>query len=221
MLKIAVTVPTRGDHPDLLERLVAACGVEREAFIVVRTAPIDPPLGASSLDDFGPINIHRWWNAGLDAAQQLGADYCAVINDDIAVGEGTIEALAGAAHRSGAAIAAPGTRYRLMRDRYPVRPALLGSLWVLDLRCRLRPDEGFRWWFGDNDLDIRARRDFGGLVTVPVSYQHLHASESTDTSPTLQALARQDEETFKDKHPLAHYWRVLDTRLGGRLRRRM
>jgi len=213
-----LTIPTRGDHPDLLEAIIHASSIPRRNIVIVRTADVPAPAGVVVLDASGPPNIHRWWNMGIDHAKDHGASSIAVLNDDLVINARTITDLTRALETTGAAIATPGPQVRLHRDRMPLRPLLIGSLWVLDLSAGLRPNQEFQWWYGDDDLDVRARRDFGGLVTAPVWFDHPHAGEATNTSPLLQQLVIQDERTFKKSHPLAYYWRILDRKSGGRLR---
>ena len=213
-----LTVPTRGDHPELLEALVHASSIPRQNIAIVRTADVPVPAGVAVLDAIGPLNIHHWWNLGIDYAKDHGASSVAVLNDDLVINSHTITDLTSALEATGAAIATPGPQVRLHRNRMPLRPLLIGSLWVLDLSSGLKPNEDFQWWYGDDDLDIRARRDFPGLVTVPVWFEHPHAGQSTETSPILQELVAQDERTFRNQHLLAYGWRVLDRKSGGRLR---
>jgi hypothetical protein len=53
------------------------------------------------------------------------------------------------------------------------------------------------WWYGDHDLDIRARRDFGGVVTKEVDWEHLNAGEGTGASKYLVAQTHRDALTFQ------------------------
>lgn len=214
-----LTVPTRGDHPELLAGLIHASSLPLENIVIVRTADVRVPKGVKVLDDSGPTNIHRWWNKGIEFAAEHGATNVAVLNDDLVVGRDSIGALTRMLTMTGATIATPGPEPRLHRTRFPLSPVLIGSLWVLNVHSGLRPDERFRWWYGDDDLDIRARRDFGGVATTPVWFAHPHASEATNSSPFLQDLVAQDARFFHKKHPLAYRWRLVDRKLGGRLRR--
>jgi hypothetical protein len=53
------------------------------------------------------------------------------------------------------------------------------------------------WWYGDCDLDIRARRDFGGVVNVNVDFEHLHSGEGTAKSAALQVQSDKDAITYQ------------------------
>lgn len=190
MAELWVTIPTAGR--DTLEAAVESCGVPRERIVIVKTAALVPvPFGCVVIEDYGPVNIHRWWNVGIDYAQAHGATHVAVLNDDALMGPASLWQLL--EHIGTAAIATPGGDFGLFTD--PTTPPwriLNGSCWLLDLASGLRPDEGYRWWFGDDDLDRRARRDHGGIQTVPVEWEHLHATESTTDRPDLQDLAADD-----------------------------
>ncbi len=86
---------------------------------------------------------------------------------------------------------------------------------MLDLRTTLRPDESFIWWFGDNDLDIRARRDFGGVASCEIDFQHLFSGEGTAKSDALTRAGNLDEKHFETKHSTLlrwHRWSLLDWR---------
>jgi hypothetical protein len=68
---------------------------------------------------------------------------------------------------------------------------------MLDVSSDLRPDERYVWWYGDSDLDIRARRDHSGVVNVEVDYEHMYPGEGTAKSPELKAQSDKDAETFQ------------------------
>ena len=208
-----LTLPTRGDHPEVLERVVAESMLPRDRIVIVRTdASAEVPLGTVVVDDFGEVNIQRWWNLGIEEACQRGASVVAVVNDDIVVSADGLATLEAELHRHKATIATPGRRLKLHRNRIPLQPVLVGSLWLLDVSHGLRPDEAYRWWFGDDDLDIRARSRFAGIITVPLSFLHLHAGGSTEGSAKLQALVGLDQQHFKMSHPIGYYSRMLHRR---------
>jgi len=200
-----MTVPTAGNRPQLLTALIDQCGLPRENIVIIATRPIvDLPEGTVTIEDFGPPNIQRWWNAGIEEARLRGATSVAVVNDDISMNPGTLAALERALLTTGAAIASPSRpEFRTglhKRPLVPYEPRLWGSLWVLRLNSGLRPDPGYVWWYGDNDLDIRARRDHGGVVLVDVEYQHLHPGEGTAASKELRAQTDVDARRFETQY---------------------
>ena len=200
-----VTIPTAGAHPELLGDLIRDCGLPPEHIIIVATKPgVELPEGVVRVDEFGERNIQRWWSLGIDEAERRGATAVAVLNDDIRVSKATLPMLHEALLNTGAAIASPARsefkRGLHRRPLIPYVPRIWGSIWVLDLATGLRPNPKFVWWYGDNDLDIRARRSHGGVVLVDVDYEHVHPSTATFRSPELLALTELDAVTFEREH---------------------
>lgn len=202
----------------MLEALACSSGVPPERIIIVATGPnVDVPDGTVKVEDFGALNIQRWWNRGIDEAVSRGATAVAVLNDDVRVGPGTLEALHRALLDTGAVIASPtrpGEKPRLNRRRLvPYSPKIWGCLWVLDASSSLRPDERYEWWYGDHDLDVRARRDYAGIVTVDVDYEHVHSGEATGSSDRFQEVIRRDEATYQSDYArlqtLDRWWKKL------------
>jgi hypothetical protein len=158
------------------------------------------------VEDLGEINIQRWWNRGIDEAVQLGATVVAVLNDDVRIADDGLSSMYRALVESSATIASPTRpdwgpgihKGRLV----PYRPVLWGACWLLDVSSPLRPDESYRWWYGDNDLDIRARRDYGGIVSVDVWFENANTGQSTSVSGELQDLADEDAATFWKRYGL-------------------
>lgn len=198
-----MTVPTAGSHPELLRALIDDSGLPRERIIVVTTRiDIDLPDGVVRVDDLDlPPNIQRWWRRGIDEAQSRGATAVVVANDDLQVRPETFRELHAALIHTGATIASP-SRPEFpdglhKGDLIPYEPRIWGCLWMVDVASGLRPDERYVWWYGDNDLDIRARRDYNGIVSVPVWYEHLHPGEGTSKSSELVAQSNRDAQRFE------------------------
>ena len=200
-----MTVPTAGNRSDLLNRLVRDSGLPPDRVIIIATREgVNPPPGTVKVEDFGEPNIQRWWSQGIQTAQDAGATHVAVVNDDVTVDANTLPRLSQALERTGAAIASPSRppfKDGLHRGRLlPYEPRLWGSLWVLNLAKDLRPDPRYQWWYGDNDLDIRARQSHGGVVLESVTFQHHHPGEGTGQSPVLEALTHQDAVLFESQY---------------------
>lgn len=181
-MSVGLVVPTRGDHPDLLAGLVGL-GLPT---VIVRTAPFDPPAGVTVVDDFGPRNIHRWWNAGIRQAQDGGARYALVVNDDVILPADAADEMVARLQRDDAWLCGADPT------------AITGWCWLLDLDSPLRPDESFRWFFGDNDLWLRATHE-GRLTGLNVGAVHVHPNEATSRSAELAAVTREDEVIFRQK----------------------
>ena len=200
-----MTVPTAGSHPELLDAMIRDCGLPRENIVIIATATgVTVPEGCIVIEDLGPRNIQRWWTTGIEESKSRGAAVVAVVNDDIRLTPQTLPQLREALESTGATIASPSRPPR--RDRrhrrplVPYSPRIWGCLWLLDASSSLRPDPRYVWWYGDCDLDIRARRDFRGVVTRDVEYEHYYPGEGTGLSAELTAQTDKDAETFQQDH---------------------
>jgi len=188
---VGLVIPTRGDHSDLLAATIAASGLPPERVVVVANGPdelfVDVP-GATVLVDGGDdINIHRWWNAGIDHLAALGCTRVAVLNDDVVIAPDTLPRLARGL--GGATLAWTGTDQNS------------GHAFMLNTSHGVRADESFRWWCGDLQLwaDAEAAR---GAVRVPEAWVlHLHPNEATSASGGLLALAEADGARYDTRHP--------------------
>lgn len=199
-----MTLPTAGNRTSLVHELVRNSGLPLGQIVIVATRPdVKVPEGVLVISDLGPPNIQRWWNLGIDEAVARGATAVAVVNDDVRVTPETLTLLHQALEVSGAAIASPRRLPfpdGLHRDLpLPYEPRLWGSLWVLNVSSGLRPDSRYVWWYGDNDLDIRARKS-GGVVLVDVPFEHLHPGESTASDPDLPGLTDRDAARFEHQY---------------------
>ncbi len=201
-----MTIPTAGSHPDMLEGIVETCGLLRERIVIIRTKPgVDLPSGCIVVDDFEPPNIQRWWTRGIDESVARGASAVAVLNDDLRIEPDTLERLLDELLATGATVATPsrpGLKRGLHKRRLiPYEPVIWGCLWMVDATTDLRPDSRYVWWYGDNDLDIRARRDYAGIVSCEVDYEHHFPGVGTAQSPELLRQSDVDAETFYRDYP--------------------
>jgi hypothetical protein len=199
-----LTIPTANSRPQLLSQLLADCGLPAEQIILIATRPnLDLPP-AVVVEDLGAPNIQRWWHLGIEEAAARGATAVAVANDDLRLGPTTLTELHRALVDSGAAVATPSRPPR--KDRLhkgslvPYSPRIWGSLWMVNVASGLRPDPRYIWWYGDNDLDIRARRDYGGIVSVPVDWEHLHGGEGAGGNSQLMEQTQFDALTFQQDY---------------------
>lgn len=187
--KVGLVIPTRGDHPDLMRAIVATCGLPADRVAIVKNGDgwiQDSALAATIVHDTGPLNIHRWWNAGLDLLAERGCTRVAVLNDDVVI--------------------APDTLPRMVRGLAGATLALTGEgpsghCFVLNVTHGVRPDESYRWYSGDLQLIADASRA-RGVVRVPDAWcLHLHAAEATEADPELVALAAADDALYDSRHP--------------------
>lgn len=219
-----LTVPTAGSHPEVLNKLIEASNLPLTRIVIVATrAGLAFPEGVVVIEDLGPPNIQRWWNAGISASVERGAEVVAVLNDDIQIEPGTLQVMATALVESGATIASPhrpGKKDKVYRrPLIPYEPQIWGCFWLLNVEHDLRPDESYVWWFGDNDLDIRARTQHRGVLNHSVEYSHLFPGEGTEKSIALKALAEKDTEHFQKQYGRMLYWTHWLNRLSAPWRR--
>ena len=186
--KVGLVIPTRGDHLDLMRATIATSGLPPERVVVVWTGADEAPeLPATVLHDTGPLNIHRWWNAGIDLLAERGCTRVAALNDDVVI--------------------APDTLPRMLRGLAGSTLALLdedgpsGHCWVLNVTHGVRADESFRWYCGDFQLMADAT-EARGLVRVSDAWcLHLTPAQATKASPELSAIAAADNDLYDSRHP--------------------
>ena len=131
------------------------------------------------------INIQKWWNLGIKRAEKQGAKFVAVLNDDVWISPGSLQTMAYEALVQDVPLVFPS----------PHSGQLAGYCWVLNLKYQVRPDNRFRWWYGDNDLQMQAQA-LNKYIYVPVEVKHLQSGESTAENSFLQELAEVDHYKF-------------------------
>lgn len=207
------------NRPDELNRLLAALRDQCDIAIVIdnaSTPPLKPKAPGSIVhlmyDDEQPPNLSRLWNVGLDEARRMveawdlldadGAYDVAVFNDDAVPPPGWWDAVSGAMRRYGAAAGCSDPHGLDWADRVKVDadPDIMTRMtgWAFMLRGELglRADERYRWWWGDTDLDWRARRA-GGMVVVP-GFPVGNTLANSTTVGVLAEQAGRDRQTFID-----------------------
>lgn len=172
-----VTIPTYGR--ETTAPLIEVCQRVAEV-VIVHTAP-DPILyeGTVAVDGSGSRSIQRWWNIGLDRCDGPTL----VLNDDITVTTASLEHLFDeldnadivylAGHRVGHRTPLTGWCYGIHPDR-------------------IRPDEAFGWWAGDDDLYLRAVAQGMKITAVDEpDIRHVRSNISFE-SPTHAEMAIHD-----------------------------
>jgi hypothetical protein len=139
-----------------------------------------------------PPNISRMWNMGLDSAPYaaVGRPYdVAVLNDDAVVSPTWFEDVTRAMHGAGSAA---GCVARSDDGR------MSGFAFILNGDKGLRADEQFQWWYGDDDLERRAR-DAGGVMQIwnRATVEHRHPNSTT--TGALAEIAEQDGIRYQEK----------------------
>ena len=131
---------------------------------------------------------YKWWNTGIDYARERGAEYVAVLNDDVQILSNPLRRIAEVMKATGATLGYP----------FPFIGHVCGYCWVLDLKSSIRLDENYKWWYGDRDLDLQARK-LKGVVHVPAMVRHIHGNELTRDNQELVELTKADEKYFLEK----------------------
>jgi len=134
-------------------------------------------------DDEQPPNLSRLWNVGLDWARKQAEEWSpdglydvAVLNDDAIPPPGWWDAVSGAMRGPLGAVAGSSDPFdqlnpgemRLWDRTAPMSAATRLAGWAFLLRGEwegARFDERLRWWYGDDEISLRAR-EAGGLVHV-------------------------------------------------------
>jgi len=182
-----MTIPT-GTRREYLADIIKESQLSPERIVIVHTVESEPIPEVHNIWDLGEINIHRWWNKGIDYAVERGAEYVAVLNDDLKLDNDPINTLAYALDEIGFSLAIP----------YPHSGHICGYCFVINVKDGLRPDERFRWWYGDNDLYFHAEKK-NGIVQITCDVQHMEPNKLTSTNPSLMKLTEQDKIEFETK----------------------
>ncbi|MGW8679672.1 glycosyltransferase family 2 protein [Streptomyces sp. NPDC055817] len=208
----AAVIPTRDRHQMLADCINSLIDQVDQVLVIdnLSDPPIDPqPWGGRvsvvSLP-IDPPNISTLWNVGLALADagRAGAEEwdVAVLNSDVVVPPGWIEALSTAMRSTTAMLAYPdqcGGREQILHTRaepVDLRQRITGYSYMLRGEAGLRLDESMTWWYSDDDLDWTAREAGGALLVPGIPVQHLCPNESTDARPELAEQAGRDRETF-------------------------
>lgn len=148
----------------------------------------------------GSMNIQRWWNFGIQRAVKDGADVVVICNDDVAAQPGALVELA--AHIEPGEPGSPMLVWPHDPEHAKGRVTpITGYCFALD-PARIRPDETFSWWWGDNDLELRARAmrpDGGALPVRNPGIKHLRQGHAYDRD--VRALIDVDRAVFTRRYP--------------------
>jgi hypothetical protein len=211
--RVAV-IPTRDRHA-MLADCVDSVVDQVDRVIVVDNGsepPIDtilwPGKAAVQLVPMDPPNISKLWNIGIReaerAARSRGAIWwdIAVLNSDVVLPPGWVDGLSSAMRSTTAVLAYPdqfdGGVQVLHTRAEPVdlRQRITGYAFMLRGETGLRLDESMAWWFGDDDIDWRAREQGGALLVPGLAVEHRCPNGSMQERPELAEQAARDRETF-------------------------
>jgi hypothetical protein len=152
-----------------------------------------------------PPNLSRLWNVGVMIAMETASQLrdmadIAILNDDALPDSDWFPTLAVAMREQGASAAcmAPVVQTATMlRQPDGGWPRLYGPAFMITgENIGIRADERLRWWAGDNDIDMRARRE-GGTLIVPGPWVPNRFANQTTTGELAEQAGR-DRETFRE-----------------------
>ena len=187
MIDLWLVIPT-GTRTQYLKDIFNECDIEPSKRVLVRTIDAPDVENAINLKYEGEFNIQKWWNTGIDYARERGAEYVAVLNDDVQLLSNPLRRIAEVMKATGATLGYP----------FPFTGHVCGYCWVLDVKSGIRLDEDFVWWYGDRDLDLQARK-LKGVIHVPAMVRHIHGNELTRDNQKLVELTKADEKYFLEK----------------------
>ena len=78
--------------------------------------------------------------------------------------------------------------------------AITGWCFALDPTA-IRPDEAFQWWYGDNDLELRAYAMGGGLGVRGLTDRIRHLRNDFRYDRDVSDLIAQDDALFRSRYP--------------------
>jgi len=162
-----IVIPTADRH-QYLESIFENSLIPRNQIVIVRTTSGEEIPQVHNIWDLEDFNIHRWWNKGINFAQEHGAKFVAVLNDDVQIAKGSLQNIVFAMKDSGADLGYPELCFS----------DICGYALVLRIDSPVIPDEQFRWLFGANDLRKQAMAN-NGYVSAPSDIKHLHPNETT------------------------------------------
>lgn len=182
-----VVIPTRFNRPTLAP-LIEACQ-QVATVVVVHTEPGHAPVrGTVTVRDHQSLSIQHWWNAGLDRCHGPTL----ILNDDIHATPTDLEALFDALDTADVVYVAGhrvGHRTPLTGWCYGIHPD------------RIRPDEAFQWWAGDDDLYLRAVDAGMNVVAVDLPGIVHKRGEAAFENPAHAAMVDADMRLLAERWP--------------------
>lgn len=219
-MKLFAVIPTIGERNDTLFPMISRLQADGVQVIVIHNEKDSPEWGSLDLSGFEepicymhhvwvpgePVNLSAVWNMGLDWAEELAEDEeftVAVFNDDLTLPPGLVNEFADALQREGssAVYAQPWSDLPNMTNHDPwhLGNRMVGYAFALRGWDNLRADEDFLWWYGDSDLDWRARSKRGVCAIGVPTLVHHDPNGYTNRRPELAEQAGRDRETFQRK----------------------
>lgn len=208
-------VPSLGR--ECLDGCLASLVPQVDVVFLVRTSEefTVPDIGGGrvvAIDDTDPPkNIQRWWNRGITAAAAYARASeqeewsVLVVNDDVVACPQLVGTLDTAMRKTTAVLSYPDnfTGDRLVMNTAPgavdLTTRISGWCFMLRGEAALFADEQFAWFYGDDDIDWRARQSGGALMVPGCTVVHLYPGGLTNASAELTAQTHLDRNLFLAK----------------------
>lgn len=173
-----VVIPTRFDRATL-KPLIDVCQAVATV-VIVHTVPGHPEPAGTVTVRSDARNIHTWWNLALN----ICAGPTLVLNDDVTADPKSLTTMLQALDTADLVY---------LTGRQGTTP-LTG--WCFGLRPdRIRPDESFTWWFGDDDLWQRAHAKHLTIRELDLPIRHVRTGP-TFPDPAMQEAATWDQALY-------------------------
>jgi hypothetical protein len=208
-----MVVPTLGTRDDTLIPLVRDAGMPTVIVdttidgALTRSGRYDrylAPMGGGTIHGPTERNIHSWWNFGIRCAGLASmADVAVIVNDDVRAAPGALLELASHVTPNRCASAMLAWPDDIEHGRARVTQ-MTGYCFAIDPR-RILPDEHFEWWYGDNDLELRARAmrpDTGVRAVSGLDIEHRRVGHAyPDAAFAVDKTCARDAQRFRARYP--------------------
>jgi hypothetical protein len=217
---LGIVIPFSSPRQDLLDAL-PKLRLVKEHVLFVRT--VDQLQVEGELNEFNnivvgsEINIQRWWNLGISFFHSRGYEYVMLANDDITWNFETIyqcvKKTQSTSANLGKVLPSNGGQWghaiflRLLPTggKVLLSPAnSRGTRQVMKF-----PDQTFRWFFGDGDLE-RQHRQIGShaVLELDLDIYHVTPNRYTRAQSKLQSYAKRDEDKYLAKWKIEKFKRT-------------
>lgn len=179
-----VTIPTRFNRPTLLPLVLEAQKVAQ--VVIVHTEPHHAPIRGTTPIHSTSNSIQQWWNEGLDKCDGPTL----VLNDDVVATSTQLDTLFAALEKSDLVY--------LLGHRVGHATPFTG--WCYGLHpSRIRPDNAFGWWYGEDDMYRRAIESNMNVQAVDIPEIRHERSLSAFENPTHATMVEHDAILYHER----------------------
>lgn len=204
-----LVIPTLGNRQHSLLPLLNNAGM---AAVVIWTGPLDERASADILAagrggygvdlivDHGPVNIHRWWNRGIAVTASAAGDCVVICNDDVRAAGGALRSLASHVDAGGPEVERGACMLAyLNRPEHAATRVTPITGWCFAINpFKIHPNEGYRWWYGDHDIERQAEAYGPGSIEKCgwAKIDHLRTDWRYDRASEITPLIEADTERW-------------------------